>query len=259
MKAVRNNTVYSTAEKKAPEKNEDMTPKEKLARRTLYRVKEAYKAIRINVALSIAKTGCKKIVITSSVAGEGKSATSANIATSIAQTDKKVLLIDADLRKPSIFSMMGLDNNPGFTNVLTGLSTFEEAVNETAFPNLHVLCAGISVPNPSELISCEATEKLISLLEEKYDYIIFDTPPINAVADALPLILLSDGAVIIVRQKYSTTPEIDKAKQAIELVNGKILGFVINDVDDDEFINKSKYGYGKYGRYGKYDRYDSYL
>lgn len=213
-------------------------------------VKESYKAIRTNLIFSISKSECKKIVITSSVLGEGKSTTTANLATSMAQTDKKVLLIDADLRKPSIYNAMGFSNTPGFTNVLTGLCTLDEAINETAFPNLHVMCAGIPVPNPGELLACEATAKFIEMLEEKYDYILFDTPPINIVADALPLISLADGVVMVVRQNYSTYPDIEKAKQSIEFINGKILGFILNDVEYDRF--SSNRHYGKYGnRYYK--------
>ena len=209
---------------------------------TLAIVKESYKAIRTNLILSVVKSGCKKIVVVSSVPGEGKTTTAANLATSLAQTDKKVLLIDADLRKPSLYKAMGLHNDPGFTNVLTGLISFEEAVNETPYPNLHVLCAGISVPNPSELLACEATGNFIAQMEEKYDYIIFDTPPVNTVSDALPLIQLSDGTVMVVRQNSSTTTEIEKAIRSIEFINGRIIGFVFNGVKDSK----------------KSDSYDSY-
>lgn len=195
---------------------------------TLAVVRESYKAIRTNLILSVVKSGCKKIVVTSSVPGEGKTTTSSNLAISLAQTDKKVLLIDSDLRKPDVYRAMSLHNDPGFTNVLTGLVSFEDAVNETPYPNLHVLCAGISVPNPSELLACEATSEFISQMEEKYDYVIFDTPPINTVSDALPIIRLSDGTVMVVRQNNSTTTEIEKAIKSIEFINGRILGFVFN-------------------------------
>ncbi len=220
-----------------------------LYRKKLALVKENYKALRTNILLSVVKQGCKKIVISSSVPGEGKSTTAANLATSLAQTDKKVLLIDCDLRKPSIYSAMGFSNVPGLTNVLTGLADLGEATNETAFPNLHVLCAGIAVPNPGELLSCEATMSFINGLEEKYDYILFDTPPINEVSDALPIIKISDGVVLVVRQNYTTYPDIEKAKQSIEFIDGKLLGFVINDVQEER-LGKIGYGY-KYG-YGKY-------
>ncbi|MBE6688683.1 MAG: CpsD/CapB family tyrosine-protein kinase [Ruminococcaceae bacterium] len=239
-------TMNAAVEKEAVASNKNSKNITAVDKDKLALIKESYKAIRTNLILSLPQGGCHKIVISSAVLGEGKSTTSANLATSLAQTDKKVLLIDADLRKPSIYSSMGFSNTPGFTNVLTGLSTLEEAVNDTAFPNLDVLCAGISVPNPGELLACEATAKFIESLEEKYDYILFDTPPINVVADVLPIIRMSDGVVLVVRQNYSTYPEISRAKQSIEFIGGKILGFVFNDVEDDRFTKN------KYGRYGKY-------
>lgn len=219
-------------------KNNDSVTKKNLAL-----VKESYKAIRTNLILSIVKNGCKKIVISSSVSGEGKSITCANLATSLAQTDKKVLLIDTDLRRPTIHSTMGFPNTPGMTNVLTGLSTLDEAINETAFPNLHVLCAGIAVPNPGELLACEATSQFIKMLEEKYDYILFDTPPINAVSDMLPIVQLCDGVVMVVRQNYSNYLEIDKAIHNINFIGGKILGFILNDVVQEPFskFRRSRY------------------
>lgn len=239
--SVDSKAVKETAKK--TRKSTYYTDKDKLAF-----IKESYKALRTNLFLSLPQGKCHKIIISSSILGEGKSTTTANLATSLAQTDKKVLLIDADLRKPSIYGIMGFSNTPGFTNVLTGLSTLEEAINKTSFPNLDVLCAGISVPNPGEILAWESTAKFIQSLEENYDYILFDSPPINVVADALPLITMSDGVVLVVRQNYSSYPEIDSVKQSIEFIGGKILGFVLNGIEDD-VISKRKYGkYGKYYR-----------
>jgi len=220
----------------------DLRKSAEMDKHTVAVVKESYKSIRTNLILSVVKSGCKKIVVTSSIPAEGKTTTSANLAISLAQTDKKVLLIDADLRKPSLYKAMELHNDPGFTNVLTGLVSFEEAVNETPYPNLHVLCAGISVPNPSELLACEATGDFIALMEEKYDYIIFDTPPVNTVSDALPIIQVSDGTVMVVRQNSSTTTEIEKAIKSIEFINGRIIGFVFNGAKSEK--KKDSYGYG---------------
>lgn len=221
---------------KGGKKHEAVVDKAKLAM-----VKESYKAIRTNIILSVVKEGCKKIVIAGDVAGVGKTTTAANLATSLAQTDKRVLLIDADLRKPNIYDTMNFANNPGLTNILTGLSTFEEVVNETAYPNLQVICAGILVPNPAELLACGEMVQFIEMIEEKYDYILFDTPPINVVADALPLIQISDGAVMVVRQNYSTYPNIDNAMQRIKLINGKVLGFIFNDVTEETNSKYAKY------------------
>ncbi|MBQ9940432.1 MAG: CpsD/CapB family tyrosine-protein kinase [Clostridia bacterium] len=214
-----------------------------LDKQTIALVNESYKAIRTNIILSVIKNECKKIVVVSSVPGEGKSTTAANIAISLAQTDKKVLIIDADFRRPSLYKIMELNNAPGVTNVLTGLASIEEAINHTAYPNLDVLCAGISVPNPSELLACETTNNLISMMEEKYDYIIFDTPPLNAVSDALPLIRISDGTVMVVRHNISTTPELDKAIQSINFIGGKIIGFVYNATKGEKSRSYDAYRY----------------
>ena len=225
---------------KEEENNAVIYSKEEITnRKKLSVVKENYKALRTNIMLSVVKQGCKKIVISSSIPGEGKSTTAANLATSLAQTDKKVLLIDCDLRKPSIYSAMGFSNVPGLTNVLTGLAELGEAINETAFPNLHVLCAGIAVPNPGELLSCEATMNFIKGLEEKYDYILFDTPPINEVSDALPIIKISDGVVLVVRQNYFDRLALTSAVRQFEFIKARVLGIVYN------FATESGSAYGK--------------
>ncbi|MDF2686086.1 MAG: hypothetical protein K0S55_1267, partial [Clostridia bacterium] len=190
-----------------------------------------------------------KIVISSSIPGEGKTTTSSNVAVSLSQIDKKVLLIDGDLRKSKVHKAMNLPNTPGLTNVLSGLSSLDKSVNKTKSPNLNVLCSGISVPNPSEMLASGAMSDLLTELEASYDYIIIDTPPINVVADSLPLIKISDGILIVVRPYYTTHIELQKTIKSLEFIDAKILGFVLNNTHENKmskykYKNKYNYSYG---------------
>ena len=149
---------------------------------------EAYKLARTNIALSIFKQGCKKIVFTSAVPGEGKTTTSCNIAAAFSKhLDTKTVIIDCDLRKPTVSKFFNLKNTPGLTNYLSGMCSLEEIVQTVPNTNLSVICSGIIPPNPSELLSSNEFENFLDVLSEMFDYIILDTPPINVVADALPV------------------------------------------------------------------------
>lgn len=210
----------------------------------MFSVKEAYKAIRTNIALSIMKDGCKRIVFTSAIPSEGKSTTALNVAVSVAQAYTRVLLIDCDLRKPRMHRALRLPNNVGVTNVLSGLSTLEQAIQKSKFDNLDVLSSGLLAPNPSEMLASERMKNMLDELSETYDYIILDTPPINVVADALPLIKISDGVVFVTRQNYSTHGEFQAALSKLEFINAKIIGVVVNC--------SSEYETRKYKSAGKY-------
>ncbi len=218
----------------------------------MFSVQEAYKAIRTNIILSIIKDGCKKIVITSANPHEGKSTTSVNVAISLSQAFKRVLLVDCDLRKAKVHKALGIPGEPGLTNILSKLADVEDAVQPTKYPNLFCLPAGLFAPNPAEMLASDRMAKLLSKLEEKFDYIIFDTPPINVVSDALPIIKLSDGVVLIVRSKVSVYDEFEQALASLEFIDAHLLGVIVNGYDaaEDEG-SRRKYGrYGKYGNYG---------
>lgn len=210
------------------------------------KVTEAYKSIRTNIMFSIAHKGCKKIVISSSLENEGKSTGAVNIAISLAQTDLNVLLIDTDLRKPKIHMFFEMNASPGLTHVLNGMNTLAEAVRHTPYAHLDVLCAGVIPPNPSEILAGESFAELMDVLQEKYDYIIIDTPPINLVSDALPVIKHSDGVVLMVRSGKATYPDVDNAIHNLEFIDAKVLGLVLNGVSPNSG------GYGGNKRYGKY-------
>ena len=216
-----------------------------------FRVEEAYKSIRTNIMLSVMKKGCKIIVVSSSMANEGKTTTTTNLAISISQADQRVLLIDGDLRKPKVHHYFSIPNAPGLTNYL-GASVNSRAaqkvdlfsiIHPSEYKNLCVITSGSIPPNPGEMLGSEPMADFLKEVSEHFDYIIIDTPPINVVSDALPVIRESDGVVMVVRANASTHPELQKALDALKFIDAKILGFVVNY----ESEKRSKYGYYKYG------------
>ncbi|MDE5983759.1 MAG: CpsD/CapB family tyrosine-protein kinase [Eubacterium sp.] len=228
-----------------------------------FRIEEAYKTIRANIMFSVMKKGCKRIVVTSSVPGEGKTTTTVNLAVSISQTDQKVLLIDGDLRKPKIHQYFSVPNAPGLTNYLgdkiSGKRTADlfSVIHPTEYENLCVLCSGSIPPNPAELLGSELMADFLDDVSQDFDYVIIDTPPVNVVSDCLPLIRESDGVLVVVRSNKSTHPELQRALSALEFIDAKILGFVVNFVESK--AGKSNKGtYGSYGAYGNYNSYSSY-
>lgn len=208
---------------------------------------EAYKLARTNISLSVLKQGCRRIVITSSLAHEGKTTTSCNIAMAFSkQVDCRTLLIDCDLRKPSDAKFFRIKNTPGLTNYLSGLCELNEVIQRVPNTELDVICAGLIPPNPSELLSSKEFEEMLNMLSERYDYIIIDTPPLNVVVDALPLVKISDGVAIVVFEDQSNYVELDKAVNMLKLHEAKILGFILNGDKGSEHT-----GYYKYERYYK--------
>ncbi len=209
---------------------------------SMFPIQEAYKAIRTNIILSAMKDGCKKIVITSANPHEGKSTTSVNVAISLAQAFKRVLIVDCDLRKAKIHRAFGLPGEPGLTNILSKLSDVDDAVYPTKYANLYCLPAGIFAPNPAEMLASGRMHTLFERLESKFDYIIFDTPPMNVVSDALPIIKMSDGVVFIVRSKVSLYREFEKALASLEFIGARLLGVIVNGDDGSEEGHRSYYG-----------------
>jgi capsular exopolysaccharide synthesis family protein len=209
---------------------------------------------------SVMKKGCKRIVVTSSAPNEGKTTTTVNLAVSIAQADQKVLLIDGDLRVPKVHQYFSVPNAPGLTNYLGDKISRKKTadlfsvIHPTEYENLCVLCSGTIPPNPAELLGSELMSEFLDDVSNDFDYIIIDTPPVNVVSDPLPLIRESDGVVIVVRSNQSTYPELDKAMSALEFIDAKILGFVVNFAES----KAGKYGKSSYGGYGSYGKYNSY-
>lgn len=169
-----------------------------------FQIKESYKKARTNIAYSIVKKGCKMVSITSSSKSEGKTITAVNIAIALAQqVDTRVLIIDCDLRRPRIQSVLEIPVDKGITNYLNFECEVSDIVYTSKLDNLDAICCGTIPPNPSELLSSDNMKELIKELSKQYDYIIFDTPPIGVVIDALPIIKQTDGVVVIVRDNVT--------------------------------------------------------
>lgn len=202
---------------------------------------ERYRILRTNIEYSSYDKKLKSIVVTSSEAGEGKSTTSSNLALSFAQIGKKTILIDCDLRKPSIHKLFRISNLNGLSEVLIGNKEIEECIysyNEL----LDVLPSGHIPPNPSEMISSAKMENLLSELAEIYDYIIIDSAPIQAVTDAQILSVKADGTIIVVRAEKTKKESILSSKNLLEKVGANIIGIVLNGIE-----NKNKKYYYYYG------------
>lgn len=221
-------------------------------------IREAYKTLRTNVSFSLAGVeGCKVVTITSSMQSEGKSITAVNLALSLVGADKRVLLIDCDLRKPKVGRLLNMSAQTGLTNVLVDMDQLEASIHTYDDTGLQVLLSGSIPPNPSELLGSIRMHELIGRMREKFDYIILDTPPINMVTDAVVLGTIVDGYLFIVRAKESERGAVLHAIDQLSYSQAKILGFVLNGVA----LEKTSYGYSKhhYRRYsyGRYRRYHS--
>jgi protein-tyrosine kinase len=202
-------------------------------------ISEQYRTIRTNIQFSSVDEEIKSIMITSAEPGEGKSTTTANLAVTFAQQGKKVLLVDADLRKPTVHYTFQVQNIYGLTNVLTKGKTIEQAISATDVENLDVLTSGPIPPNPAELLASKAMLDFLTKVEAQYDVILFDTPPILAVADAQILANLCEGSVLVIASGKTETEKVMKAKELLAAAKGKLLGAVLNS----KKMDKSSYYY----------------
>lgn len=195
-----------------------------------FAVQEAYKTLRANVRFLLRGEGCRKICITSSIAGEGKSVTLINLAISIAEAGDRVLLIDADMRRPAQARLLEEKATPGLSGVLAGMEDLDDAICKGVRSNLDVLFSGETPPNPSELLCSEQMEKLIETVSQRYDYILVDTPPVNVVSDACIVANLLDGVLMLVRKDNPRKDDVKRAVNSLQLTGAKLLGFVFNGV-----------------------------
>ena len=191
-------------------------------------ISEQYRTIRTNIQYASIEDDIKAIAVTSAGPSEGKSTTIANLAVVNAQQGKKVLLIDTDLRKPTIHHTFRVANVIGLTNVLTKQSYLEEATTTTDIPNLDVLTSGPIPPNPAELLGTKAMEELLEEAKEQYDIILFDTPPVLAVTDAQIVANKCDGVILVVSSGKTNRDGAVKAKELLVNANAKLLGAVLN-------------------------------
>lgn len=202
---------------------------------------ENYKGLRTSLLLSCAEQAPRSILVTSSVSGEGKTTTAVNLALTLAQSDKRVALIDADMRKPRVHRIFRLGNQEGLSSVLAGVAD-GDVLKRGPMPNLTVMTAGPIPPNPSELLMSERMRQLVSSLLGRFDYVICDSPPVLAVDDPRILSRLFDGTVLVAQAHKTTYETTGRAIRSLKEVNTPVLGLVMNGLD----LRKSGGGYQYY-------------
>lgn len=212
---------------------------------------EQYKLLRTNLDFTIpAGIECPVIGVTSSMRGEGKSTTAINLAYVIAEKGSRVLLIDGDLRIPSVAKKLEIPGAPGLTDELMGKGAGQyEGFRSDLQDTLYVMPSGDIPPNPSELLGSPRMEAVLNGLKEHFDYIIIDLPPVGVVSDALSIANLITGMIVVVREEYTEKKELEKCVRQLKLSNVNLLGFVMNE---------AKSGGGSYGKYKKYKYYRYY-
>lgn len=213
-----------------------------LSKNSSFSAQEAYKSLRTSVRFALRDNGCKRICMTSAMASEGKSITMLNLAISVAMDGQRVLLIDADLRRPSQARMLMEKATPGLSNVLAGMVSPGEAIRPEVYPNLDILFSGDVPPNPSELLGSDKMRELIEEMSKQYDYILVDTPPVILVSDAAIVANLLDGVLLLVRQGKSKKDELKRAIANLELAGITPMGIILNGVELKEGKDYSYYG-----------------
>lgn len=212
---------------------------------------EQYKLLRTNISFTLHDSEkCPIIGVTSSMRGEGKSTTAVNLSYVLAENGKKVLLIDGDLRIPSVAKKMEIESSPGLTDLLMNFDLQQLSVFKSQLlDNWYILPAGDLPPNPSELLSSRRMEAVLKLLSDKFDYIIIDLPPVNIVSDALAISKFISGMIVVIREDYTEKKELETCFRQLKLSNVNVLGCVLNEAKN------GKGSYGKYRKYYKYYRY----
>lgn len=215
--------------------------------------KEAYKRLRTNILFSFSdEKNCHTIGLTSSAPGEGKSVTAANLAYSLAQTDRKVLLIEGDMRRPSLHTLLGMEIQPGLSNYLSQINLqgnlFQKYLPSDGSRPFYFLSSGEIPPNPAELLDSGRMKTLLEKNSELFDYIIIDLPPVGAVTDALTVAGMVDGMIVVVHENVTPYGFLSETLTQLSYTECRILGVVMNGVD----LSGSKYGSRYGGRYGKY-------
>ena len=203
-------------------------------------ISEQFRTIRMNLKFSLVDNELRTLVVTSATPSSGKSTISVNLAATIASEDKKVLLVDADLRKPKVHKIFKVRNHSGLTSLLTNkYAKLESMVHQTSIKDLSFMTSGAISPNPSELLGSNRMAELLEEMKSSYDLIIFDTPPVLAVTDSQVLASETDGVILVIPKGQVKADEVISAKEALETVKSNILGAVMNRVDP----SKDRYNY----------------
>ena len=222
-------------------------------------LQEAYKTLRTNVSFALTNTeGCKVVMITSAMQSEGKSLTALNLSIALGQIDKKVLLIDCDLRRPKLARLLSISAPAGLSNLLMDFGLLNKALINSEEHGVDLILAGDIPPNPAELLSSNRMQKFLSALREHYDYIILDSPPVNLVVDAVVLGSQCDGVLFVVRADQSERGAVIHAMQQLSYGKANVIGFAFNGVTAETTSGYGKYRYQKYHRHSYSRRYGRY-
>lgn len=205
-------------------------------------ISEEFRTLRTNIQFSMIDKELKTLMVTSSKQGEGKSTIAANLAVVFASQGKKVLLVDADMRNPSLHKLFKVRNQQGLTSILTSKNRqITNLLHKTSQENLELLTSGILPPNPSELLASQRMSQFIETVKQEYDLIVFDMPPVNIVTDAQVMGNKADGTVFVIRKEVADLSEILKAKELLNLVQANVLGAVFNSKERIKGLNNAYY------------------
>ena len=233
-----------------------------LTQKLPFNVQEAYRSLRTNVMFALPGGGCKCIGVTSPTPGDGKSTTAANLAISLAQIGKRVILIDCDMRLPTIGAKFRVKSIPGLSDFLVGQARIEEVVRTLDSCELHILPSGNIPPDSTGLLEAKQLETLFNALRDVYDYVIVDLPPVVTVPDAVILSKYLDGYLLTIRHRQTVHRAVKEMLRQLQLAEAKIIGFVLTGSESDsgkyyKYRYGKRYGYGyryKYYRYGAYGK-----
>ena len=215
---------------------------------------EAYKMLCTNIEFIRVTQKCKNIMITSTLANEGKTNIAVNLALTLSGYDKSVCLVECDLRRPTVHRFIASNKNSyGLTNVLKGQVELDSVLHKVSGTMMSILLAGSIPPNPSELLASPNMKALVDDLEQKFDYVIYDTPPVFLVTDAAALGKYMDGAVFVIKHNATEKGMVVQAKKNLEIAGVNIFGAIYST-----YSAKSSGSYSKYSRYNYYDYYSSY-
>jgi capsular exopolysaccharide synthesis family protein len=205
---------------------------------------EAFRSIRTNVLFSFAQEGSRTIVVTSTGPNEGKSTVAGNLAVALAQAGPRVLLVDADMRRPKMHEMFKVPQEPGLSNVLVGNSKASDSVRKSEVTNMWLLTAGRTPPNPAELIGSQRCRDFVTSLNQHFDWIIVDSPPVMPVTDAALLAHQASGVVFVVGSEMTSRQAAARAVEHLDQAKANFVGAVLNRVD----LQRNGYYYSQYYR-----------
>jgi capsular exopolysaccharide synthesis family protein len=199
-------------------------------------IAEAYRSLRTNIQFANLDNNMKTILITSATPGEGKTITLLNIAIAMAQNKQRVIVIDCDMRKPRIHKILGISNKSGLAEYLMDGNNIEDYINRIFKLNIDVMTSGKIPSNPSELLHSNVMKEMVEFLEKKYDYVLFDSPPVVPVTDAVVMSSYIEGAILVVSSGKVSVDMVKKAKESLEASGVNLIGAVLNRIP----VNNSK-------------------